>query len=82
MEADEYEIDLDTFGAFVDALVRRYVASRHPIFRCLLEGCSPPRLSSWSNAAASSWSGVIQDGSAAGNTAETAYLTRRRDQLR
>jgi Family of unknown function (DUF6086) len=38
MEAHEYEIDLDTFGAFVDALVRRYVASRHPIFRCLLEG--------------------------------------------
>jgi hypothetical protein len=38
MEADEYEIDLDTFGAFVDALVRRYVASRHPILRCLIEG--------------------------------------------
>jgi hypothetical protein len=38
LDADEYEIDLDTFGAFVDALVRRYVASRNPVLRCLLEG--------------------------------------------
>jgi uncharacterized protein DUF6086 len=38
MEADEYQLDLDAFGAFVDALVGRYVASRHPILRSLLEG--------------------------------------------
>jgi hypothetical protein len=38
MEADEYQIDLVAFGAFVDALVRRYVASRHPILNSLLEG--------------------------------------------
>jgi hypothetical protein len=38
MEADEYEIDMAAFDAFVDALVRRYVASRHPILNSLSEG--------------------------------------------
>jgi hypothetical protein len=36
--ADEYEIDLDTFTAFTDALVHRYLSSSHPILRSLLEG--------------------------------------------
>jgi hypothetical protein len=36
--ADEYEIDLDTFTVFVDALVRRYLSSSHTILRSLLEG--------------------------------------------
>lgn len=36
--ADEYQIDLDTFTAFVDALVRRYLSSSHAILRSLLEG--------------------------------------------
>ena len=36
--ADEYEIDLDTFTAFVDALVHRYLSSSHTILRSLLEG--------------------------------------------
>jgi hypothetical protein len=38
MEADEYQIDMAAFDAFVDALVRRYVASRHPILNSMLEG--------------------------------------------
>jgi hypothetical protein len=37
-EADEYQIDMAAFGAFVDALVRRYTSSRHPILNSLLEG--------------------------------------------
>jgi hypothetical protein len=36
--ADEYEIDLDTFTLFVDALVHRYLSSSHTILRSLLEG--------------------------------------------
>jgi hypothetical protein len=36
--ADEYEIDLDTFTAFADALVHRYLSSSHTILRSLLEG--------------------------------------------
>ncbi|MEU4626384.1 DUF6086 family protein [Actinoplanes sp. NPDC023801] len=38
MVADEYEIDLDAFTGFVDALVRRYLSSSHAILRSLLEG--------------------------------------------
>lgn len=36
--ADEYEIDLDVFTAFVGALVHRYLSSSHAILRSLLEG--------------------------------------------
>ncbi|WP_344174801.1 DUF6086 family protein [Pilimelia columellifera] len=36
--ADEYDIDLDVFVAFVDALVSQYRSSSHPILRSLLEG--------------------------------------------
>lgn len=36
--ADDYEIDLDAFTAFVDALVHRYLSSSHTILRSLLEG--------------------------------------------
>ncbi|HWS35339.1 MAG TPA: DUF6086 family protein [Actinoplanes sp.] len=36
--ADGYEIDLDAFIVFVDALVRRYLSSSHTILRSLLEG--------------------------------------------
>jgi len=36
--ADEYQIDLDTFTAFTDALVHRYRSSSHTILRSLLEG--------------------------------------------
>lgn len=35
---DEYEIDIVTFAAFVDALVRRYYSSTHMILRTLIEG--------------------------------------------
>jgi hypothetical protein len=37
-ESDEYEIDLDTFTVFVDAVVRQYLTVRHPILRSLVEG--------------------------------------------
>jgi hypothetical protein len=36
--ADEYQIDLDAFTAFTDALVHRYLSSSHTILRSLLEG--------------------------------------------
>jgi len=36
--ADEYEIDLDAFTVFVDALVHRYLSSSHTILMSLLEG--------------------------------------------
>ncbi|WP_027346798.1 DUF6086 family protein [Hamadaea tsunoensis] len=35
--ADEHEVDLATFEAFVNALVRTYLGSNHPILRALLE---------------------------------------------
>ncbi|SBT44155.1 DUF6086 family protein [Micromonospora auratinigra] len=38
MRADDYEIDLDVFVGFVDALVSQYRRSSHPILRSLLEG--------------------------------------------
>lgn len=38
MHADEYEVDLDLFVGFVDALVKCYLSSSHPILRSLLEG--------------------------------------------
>jgi hypothetical protein len=36
--ADAYEVDLDVFVDFVDALVKQYLSSSHPILRSLLEG--------------------------------------------
>ena len=38
MHADEYEVDLDAFVGFIDALVKQYVSSSHAILRSLLEG--------------------------------------------
>jgi hypothetical protein len=38
MRADDYEIDLDVFVRFVDALVAQYLSSNHAILRSLLEG--------------------------------------------
>ncbi|MET7807041.1 DUF6086 family protein [Micromonospora chersina] len=38
MQADEYDIDLDAFADFVDALVAQYLSSSHTILRSLLEG--------------------------------------------
>ncbi|GAB3337742.1 DUF6086 family protein [Micromonospora halotolerans] len=38
MRADDYEIDLDVFVSFVDALVAQYLSSSHAILRSLLEG--------------------------------------------
>ncbi|WP_433651601.1 DUF6086 family protein [Micromonospora zamorensis] len=38
MRADEYDIDLDAFVGFVDALVVQYMSSSHAILRSLLEG--------------------------------------------
>ncbi|MCW3820710.1 DUF6086 family protein [Micromonospora sp. DR5-3] len=38
MDADEYEVDLDVFVGFVDALVKQYLSSSHAILRSLLEG--------------------------------------------
>jgi hypothetical protein len=35
---DEYQIDMITFTAFVDALVHRYYSSTHLILRTLIEG--------------------------------------------
>ncbi|MEU8300527.1 DUF6086 family protein [Micromonospora sp. NPDC048909] len=35
---DDYEIDLDAFGAFVSALADRYRSSTHLILRSLIEG--------------------------------------------
>ncbi|NUR96961.1 MAG: hypothetical protein HOV67_17100 [Kribbellaceae bacterium] len=36
--ADEYEVDLAAFEAFVEEAVRTYLGSSHPIMRTLLEG--------------------------------------------
>lgn len=36
--ADEYQIELDTFTAFADALVHRYLSSSHTVLKSLLEG--------------------------------------------
>lgn len=41
---DEYEVDLEVFGEFVNALVRRYCASTHLILRSLLEGSTATAL--------------------------------------
>jgi hypothetical protein len=38
MRADEYDIDVDVFVTFVDALVQQYLSSSHAILRSLLEG--------------------------------------------
>ncbi|MCW2914968.1 MAG: hypothetical protein JWN52_3036 [Actinomycetia bacterium] len=38
MDADECEIDMVVFEAFVDALVRRYVRSNHVVLRSLMQG--------------------------------------------
>ncbi|MBQ1023997.1 DUF6086 family protein [Micromonospora sp. C95] len=38
VRADDYEIDLDVFVGFVDALVAQYMSSSHAILRSLLEG--------------------------------------------
>jgi hypothetical protein len=38
MSADEYNLDLDAFVGFVDALVKQYLSSSHPVLRSLLEG--------------------------------------------
>ncbi|MFC5188109.1 DUF6086 family protein [Actinomadura harenae] len=38
MEADECEVDIDVFSAFVDALIYRYARSNHVIIRFLMEG--------------------------------------------
>src|SRR5437762_1378506 len=35
--ADAFEIDLATFHTFIDALVRRYCSSTHPILQTLIE---------------------------------------------
>ncbi|MGW3769590.1 DUF6086 family protein [Actinomadura verrucosospora] len=38
MEADECEIDIDVFSAFVDTLIDRYTRSNHVILRSLMQG--------------------------------------------
>jgi hypothetical protein len=38
---DEYQIDPDTFAAFVDALTIRYLSTNHPILTAMLEGYLP-----------------------------------------
>nr|WP_269461024.1 DUF6086 family protein [Actinoplanes derwentensis] len=38
MVSDECVIDVDVFVVFVEALVREYRSSGHPVFRSLLEG--------------------------------------------
>jgi hypothetical protein len=38
MNADECEIDMAVFEAFVDALIRRYVQSNHVVLRSLMQG--------------------------------------------
>ena len=38
MHADDYDVDLDVFVGFVDALTAQYLSSSHPILRSLLEG--------------------------------------------
>lgn len=38
MRADAYELDLETFTAFVDELLKQYLTSSHRILRGLLEG--------------------------------------------
>jgi hypothetical protein len=35
--ADEYAVDLATFITFIDALVRRYCSSTHPVLQALIE---------------------------------------------
>ncbi|MEU9844057.1 DUF6086 family protein [Actinomadura sp. NPDC048032] len=38
MDADECEIDIDVFSAFVDTLIDRYTRSNHVILRSLMQG--------------------------------------------
>lgn len=38
VESDGYQIDIDRFTRFVDELARRYLGSRHPILRSMIEG--------------------------------------------
>ncbi|MEU7590359.1 DUF6086 family protein [Micromonospora sp. NPDC049230] len=35
---DEYQIDPDTFAAFVDVLTARYLSTNHPILKSMIEG--------------------------------------------
>ncbi|KAB2349712.1 hypothetical protein F8566_13255 [Actinomadura rudentiformis] len=38
MQADECEINMETFTLFIDALIREYARSNHVILRSLMEG--------------------------------------------
>jgi hypothetical protein len=41
LQIDEYAVDPEAFGAFVDALVRQYLASNHAVFKQMLAGYLP-----------------------------------------
>ncbi|GGQ85237.1 DUF6086 family protein [Couchioplanes azureus] len=41
LQIDEYAVDPEAFAAFVDALVREYLAANHPIFKAMLAGYLP-----------------------------------------
>ncbi|TDC00304.1 hypothetical protein E1091_05150 [Micromonospora fluostatini] len=41
---DEYDIDPDTFAAFVNALTARYLSTNHPVLTAMLAGYLPTAL--------------------------------------
>jgi len=41
LQIDEYAVEPEAFAAFVDALVRQYLASNHAIFKLMLAGYLP-----------------------------------------
>jgi hypothetical protein len=41
LQIDEYAVEPRAFAAFVDALVRQYLASNHAIFKLMLAGYLP-----------------------------------------
>jgi hypothetical protein len=41
---DEYAVEPEAFAAFVDALVTKYLASNHAIYKAMLAGCLPPAI--------------------------------------
>ncbi|MEU8288885.1 DUF6086 family protein [Micromonospora sp. NPDC048905] len=44
VDRDEYQIDPDTFAAFVDVLTARYLSTNHPILKSMIEGYLPTAL--------------------------------------
>lgn len=44
LQIDEYAVEPEAFAAFVDALVTKYLASNHAIFKAMVAGYLPPAM--------------------------------------